>query len=210
MPTKTDQVHDWLRERILSGELRPGERLSMDGLARELGVSKIPVREAVGRLEAHGLVTSQRHKGPAVAQVDPQQLRGAYLARSAVDPLIARLAAESATEQGLVELTAAQQEMRDALTIDDRVALAATNARFHEQLARMSGYAILAEISTSLLMAVRRYRVIDPLTVDNWATVVAEHEVLLQAVTNRDGAAAEAAGRRHATSQAGHDHALER
>lgn len=209
MPTKTDQVHDLLRDRILSGELRPGTRLSMDALARELGVSKIPVREAVGRLEAHGLVTTRAHVGPTVAEVDPQQLRGAYLARGALDPLIARLAAQDATEAGVAELAAIQQSMRDALAVDDRVALADTNARFHSQLAGMSGYAILAEISASLLMAVRRYRVVDPLTIDNWATVVAEHESLLAAVTARDGDAAEAAGRLHATSQAGHDHALD-
>ncbi|WP_353651248.1 GntR family transcriptional regulator [Nakamurella sp. A5-74] len=203
LPSKTDQVFDLIRARILDGRLQPDQRISMDELSRELGVSKIPVREAIGRLEALGFVTNKQHAGPAVAAVDIRQLNGAYLARAELEPLIARLAAQNASVASVRSLAVVHKHMSAALANGRHQLLADLNSEFHAGLAAMTGYAILGEIDEALLLAVRRYRVIDPLTTDNWARVVREHEIILDAVRAGDGTAAAAAARHHAESQAG-------
>lgn len=200
-PSKTDLVYGILRRRILDGGLQPGERLSMDGLAREFGISKIPIREAVGRLEAHGLIEARQHAGPSVARVDVDQLRGAYLARAELEPLMAELAAQRAGAEALAEMAELQEGMQTALQGDRIEALGDLNYRFHVLLAEMSGFTILTELAEMLLLAVRRYRVVAPLSRENWEHVVREHALILDAVRRGDPAAAAEAARSHAESQ---------
>jgi DNA-binding GntR family transcriptional regulator len=205
IPTKADQVFEVLQERILDGTYEPGRRLSMDALAKELGVSKIPVREAIGRLESQRLVVSKQHAGPTVSLVNVRELRGVYLARQELEPLIARLAAENIDADGLEVLTSIHRDMRDALRAEEFGRLGELNARFHGQVADATGFAIFVEFSSAMLLAVRRHRVIEPLETDNWAHVLEEHNIILAALTAHDPEAAADAARFHVASQSAHD-----
>lgn len=205
VPSKADQVYDFLRENILSGMYKPDQRLSMDALAKELGVSKIPVREAIGRLEAQNLVISQQHVGPTVATVSVIQLKGVYLAREHLEPVIASLAAEKITPEQLKALDAVQADMRTELDSGRLDQLGGLNYRFHLGIAAATKFDIFVGFSEALLLSVRRHRVAEPLDASNWKSVVAEHDAILAALHARDGAAAAQAARTHATSQADHD-----
>src|SRR3954451_11793209 len=82
--TKADIVYEALRERILSGELRPNERVTISHVARDLGVSDIPAREGVKRLQADGLLDFATHKGAVVASMDADDVEELLAIRSRV------------------------------------------------------------------------------------------------------------------------------
>ncbi|MFJ6727924.1 GntR family transcriptional regulator [Streptomyces sp. NPDC091281] len=206
--SKADLVYEKLHAAIASGTLHPGERINMDEFARAFGVSKIPVREAVKRLESEGLVTSRVHSGVTVTEIDRAEIRGVFLAREAIEGLVGRLAAENAEASRasraplLPGLRRTHDEMRAAVAAGDARLLSELNARFHRQLAEATGYRILTELTEQLLLAVQRYRVVTPKNTADWPSVLAEHEAILEALDGGDPASVAEAARRHAASQA--------
>ncbi|ALO05937.1 GntR domain protein [Streptomyces venezuelae] len=203
--SKADLVHERVREAIADGDLRPGERINMDALARTLGVSKIPVREAVKRLESEGLVVSRVHSGVTVAEVDQAEMRGVFLAREVIDALVGRLAAQNVEEGLLVELDAVQARMSADLHKGDVTRLPELNAEFHSVLARASGFRVLVELTEQLLLTVRRYRVAAPLDMANWHAVVREHARIVGALRSEDAALVAEAMRAHTEAQSRHE-----
>ena len=205
MKSKADLVFDSMYAAIASGDLQPGERINMDELARSYGVSKIPVREAIKRLESSGLVDSRVHSGVVVAQIDRQEMRGVFLAREAIEGLVARLAAERSDDELVARLEDVQREMRDALGAGEIARMAELNSTFHATLARASGYRVLVDLTEQLLMTIRRYRVVAPMDESDWRSVVEEHDVIVAALRGGDPDAVAAAAREHTISQAGHE-----
>lgn len=202
LPSKVDQVFEYVKTEILEGRYAPGERLSMDALARNLGVSRIPIREAMNRLESQGLVVQQQHVGPIVAPVSFQQLQGVYLARQAMESLTTRLAADRITPEQLDELEKCQVQM-DTLLVNDEIGeLSALNSTFHQIIADAAGYQVLRDITDHLLLSVRRYRAVAPMNRGNWRRVVSEHAAIIEALRRGDPEAAERAAVDHTTSQA--------
>ena len=102
--SKAQAVHDLLRERIVSGDLEAGQPLSIDGLARELGVSKIPIREAIKQLQAERFVEVVLHVGARVAPISVEEAENIYPIRHALCDLASRLAAERITDAELASL----------------------------------------------------------------------------------------------------------
>ncbi len=203
--SKADLVYESLHQAIARGDLRPGERINMDELARNLGVSKIPIREAVKRLESDGLLVSRVHSGVTVAAVDVTEMKGVFLAREAIEALVAELAAERISEELLRELERVQQAMRDALAGGEIELMAELNSEFHRGLAQAGGYRILGELTEQLLLTIRRHRITAPMDEQNWQSVVVEHDAILDALRRRDPQAASAAARAHISSQADHE-----
>ncbi|MEV6012251.1 GntR family transcriptional regulator [Streptomyces sp. NPDC051976] len=203
--SKADLVYDTLHQAIAGGDLRPGDRINMDELSRNLGVSKIPIREAVKRLESEGLVVAQMHAGVVVATIDKKEMRGVFLAREAIESLVARLVAERVDDEVLARLDAVQAEMRTALDGGSVDLLPQLNSDFHRVLSEASGYRILTELTEQLLLTIRRYRVIAPRDDQNWRSVVEEHDAIIEALRQHDPEAAASAAAAHTTSQAGHE-----
>lgn len=203
--SKSDQVYDSLHAAIADGDLPPGARLNMDELARSFGVSKIPVREAIKRLESDGLVAARAHAGVVVAEVDQREMRGVFLAREAIEGLVARLAAESGDAGLIRELERVQGLMRSELDAGRTGGLGELNSQFHRVLARASGYRILADLIEQLLLTIRRFRVASPHRPSSWRSVVEEHDAIIAALRSGDPDRVEAAARAHTISQAGHE-----
>jgi DNA-binding GntR family transcriptional regulator len=131
-----DQVYAALRERILSGELRRGERMRQELLAEELGVSRTPLREALRRLATEGLVDLEPNRGARVSALDFGDMRHAWAARLALEPGAARLAAgRPGVETGrMLAAIAAQRE-----AVADPGRSFAVNREFHLALVEASG-----------------------------------------------------------------------
>ena len=106
-PTKTEQVHGWLREAILTHALRPGEALNLDELARRHGVSPIPVREAVARLTAERLLVIRPHHGAQVAELDENSVHDIFALLEGL---------ESASAARVVELVNAHEKLREQVS----------------------------------------------------------------------------------------------
>ncbi|MFD5085998.1 GntR family transcriptional regulator [Kitasatospora sp. NPDC058406] len=203
--SKADLVYESLYNAIAQGGLRPGERINMDELARRFGISKIPVREAVKRLESDGLLVSRMHAGITVTPIDVAEMRGVFLAREAIEALVGQLAAERMDDARLAELKSIQRAMHDALAAGALEKTAELNSRFHRTLAQSAGYRVLHDLTEQLLFTIRRYRITAPMGDRDWRSVAAEHDVIVDALRRRDPVAAADAVRAHIGSQAVHE-----
>ncbi|WP_327001249.1 GntR family transcriptional regulator [Dactylosporangium sp. NBC_01737] len=201
--TKADLVYERLRDAILSGELKPGERVNVDALARQLGTSKIPLREAVQRLTTQGLVVQPNpHAGAQVAPLSLREMRGVYLARGALEGLAARVAATTVSDAELAELQQMHEQMRQRLVDGDHRDLSTLNRRFHTGIADATHYATLRELTDLALLRVQHYRIgvrVEPA----WDQVISEHSAILDALRRRDAEQAEQAARDHVEWQLG-------
>jgi DNA-binding GntR family transcriptional regulator len=186
-----DHVERALRERILAGALGPGERLHQEALSEELGVSRTPLREALGRLAADGLVEVLPNRGARVADVQPQDMRAAYEARLVIEPAAAALAAERADERALEAMRATIEALRGARG-DVRASFLANRA-FHLALVAASANPYLMRLAETLwagrvgLRVYERQRNTEELV----GLDAADHEEILAAIVAREGARAE-------------------
>ncbi len=190
-----ERVYAILREQILAGDLEPESRLHQEGISAELGVSRTPVREAIARLAAEGLVELLANRGARVAAVRPGDMEAAYVARLGIEPLAARLAAARRDPGELARL-------RKTLTPARRGAKAAYAASraFHLELALASGNRFLVEFSETLWAGRLGLHVYaQQMTPEQFAKDASEHERILDAIEAGDEDTAERLAREHIT-----------
>jgi DNA-binding GntR family transcriptional regulator len=148
--TLADRVFQTLREQILQGIYKPGQKFNIDQLARDLGVSNTPIREAMARLERLGLVDIIPYCGPKIKRLNVSQLTDLYEVRIALEELAVRLVAQSEDPDvfnGMAE--ALQMQERASNGNDPRAAVDADRA-FHDALVQASGNSVLLEMLPNL------------------------------------------------------------
>ncbi|KNC17214.1 GntR family transcriptional regulator [Arthrobacter sp. RIT-PI-e] len=198
--TKNDYAYAEVRSRILTGELEPGSVISQARLAQELGVSTTPLREAIRRLAAEGMILLEAHRDARVSAVSAHEAKHLHEVRESVDPLAAGLAAERRTEEQLELMGQALRQLtplRSTTTLDALMA----HREFHRAVYRASGNAILVDILEHLWDKSDRYRLIGLRaradSPDDSTRIEGEHEEILAAVTAGDSARAHDAMRLH-------------
>ncbi|WP_321812554.1 MULTISPECIES: GntR family transcriptional regulator [unclassified Burkholderia] len=139
--TTVDLVLEAIRGRILRGELAPGDALRQEALADELGVSRVPVREAITRLQGEGLVTIIPHKGAYVCGISVEEVRETFEIRLRLEPWIFSRAIPATDEQTL----AAALGLVDQMDSATETTWGALNWRFHETLYAPSGLELAIE-----------------------------------------------------------------
>lgn len=147
-----------LRESIVEGELTPGTRLSEAEISRRLGVSRTPIREALSALRAEGLVDIRPHVGTFVRPLRPDQVRGLYQVRMALEELAAREAAGTMTEPSRVALKDGMEKMRRAVESGEHREYATQMDVFHHQILVGSGNESLVRAYESLAGTARQIR----------------------------------------------------
>jgi DNA-binding GntR family transcriptional regulator len=177
-----DQVATYLRDQILSGHLKPEQKIPQDTVAAELEVSKLPVREALIRLEAEGLVVSIPRRGAYVAAITPDDVLDQYTVYGLVSAYAAQRAAERITDEDLhaLESWAEQMERLDGTAEQEEL-----NSLFHGTINRLGGSrrlrSILRGLSNNLptnFFGVRWH----------WSAHAHEHhQLILKALRTRDG-----------------------
>jgi DNA-binding GntR family transcriptional regulator len=201
-PQLSDEVVAHLRDRIMSGDLRPGERIRLEEVAEQLGVSITPVREALLTLRGYDMVELQPRRGYVVAPLSRQDIVDVFQLQAHIAGDLAARIAERATEADLAELTAAHRAIQRAAQ-GRRVAVAELERLefdFHRAGNRIAG---ARKLSWLLHWATRytpaRFLATDPA----WrAGMLTDHEALLAALAGRDQGAARAAMARHFTDGA--------
>ncbi len=194
-----DEAYNLILEQLISLKLPPGARITVDELARQFGISQTPIREALTRLESHGLVSKTHLIGyHATPQLDREQFRKLYEVRSLLEPAAARNAAvnmDDAQLESLVRFAAdMQKEVADAKRINyGRFAL--HDDEFHARIAEGGGNELIFEALSRLHSHVHIFR----LYFHSWVTESAlkEHQAIVDALVARDPDAAEAAMRFH-------------
>ncbi len=187
--TLSDSLIDALREAIQIGRYRPGARLVQEDLAAEYGTSRIPLREALRRLEGEGLVQISANRGAVVRPLDPRDIADLYDVRVALESLAARRAAERYVD--LRPLTAdLAREATVAVGNDDRTALYRFDRTFHAELARSSAnehlIATLGAQWSQIVRVMHAYLTTTPYPAAVWH----EHDAIARHVANGNADAA--------------------
>lgn len=146
-----DQAYELLKERILSRELLPGQRLSVPAIAAELELSRSPVREAVQRLIQEGLGTERPHSGAVVASAELPALVELYVVRAELEGLSAALAARTRDSGLVADLEAIQAEHEAAHARGARSQMIRADVAFHERVLRAAGNRELVRILEPVL-----------------------------------------------------------
>jgi DNA-binding GntR family transcriptional regulator len=184
--TLWQRVYDHLREEILSGSLTPGAELSEVALAESLGVSRGPIREAIGRLASEGLVTVRPRRGAVVSSLSTEEFIELYQVREALELLAVKLAVPRLRPDDITVLQALIDEMSARAERNQVVAFFEANSAFHLRLVEASGNAKLLELYEQLLAQLGRYRLRSLTLRGNLERSVAEHAAILRAVKRGD------------------------
>jgi DNA-binding GntR family transcriptional regulator len=182
--TLWQKVHDHLRQQILTNALPPGTVLQELALAQSLGVSRGPIREALGRLAAEGLVVVRPRRGAIVASLSKDEFLDAYQVREALETLAIRLAIPKlshAQRRHLEELVAHMAECAEG---DDIDGFFTANAAFHLAIVEASGNARLQDTYRQLVEQMGRYRLRSLQLRGNLKESIAEHRRILRAVND--------------------------
>ena len=153
----SDQVKDRLLQAILDGRYPPGARIVETRVARELGTSQAPVREALRDLEALGVVETAAFRGARVRRPSAAELLEAFVIRAELESLAARLAIPRLTDADIDELDGYVTEMQRAAHVGDTHAEATADAAFHGRIVEMAGNATLLRVWRTLEPFSRTY-----------------------------------------------------
>ena len=180
-----------VERQILSGALAPGQRLDELALAKEFGVSRTPVREAVLELAAVGLVEQRAHRGAFVAEVTLEEIFDVYEVLAELEGLCARLAARRMDEAERAELLRLHQEMGQLLASEHRAKYIDLDYRFHGLLIRGARNSALLDHISMCMKRIAPVRRTSMEMVRNMETAHAEHSKLAKAIIDGDAEGAE-------------------
>lgn len=184
--TRSEWVYEKLKEAILSGEMAPGERLVVDQLARELGTSPIPVREAIRRLEAEGWVENKPFVGARVAPVRLEELEELFTIRLALEPILARTAVQAVADENIERLEQLVDEMDRCVEQNNAVQFSRLNYEFHRTLYELSPWKELFRIVITVWERSARSRWIFVQTPESMHASQQEHRAMIEALRKRD------------------------
>ena len=197
-----DVVFNTLRDAILKGDLKPGERLMELQLASKLGVSRTPIREAIRMLEQEGLAVTTPRKGAEVAKMTLKDMEDVLEIRDALDELAVRIACQKITDEQLKQLEDVKELFEKNTQTNNVKNIAEADVSFHDVIYEATGNPKLVTLLNNLREQVYRYRVEYIKDPKNYPTLIAEHEAILDSLKNRDVKNAVEAMHVHVANQA--------
>ncbi len=192
----SDRVRDFIIKAIMSGEMKPGQRIVESALARQLGVSQAPVREAIRDLVLMGFLETEPYKGTFVRSFTAEELYEVYTVRAALEALAARLAATRVTDEDLAALQGILDQMVEAGKANDGNRMVRLDNVFHETILKLSGNRLLYHLWQTLRFGY--WTIVTTRVSDyNLEELAARHGDLLKALETRNPQKAMTAMRRH-------------
>ncbi|MCR4695403.1 MAG: GntR family transcriptional regulator [Pseudobutyrivibrio sp.] len=181
-----DVVFNTLREAILKGELKPGERLMEMHLANKLGVSRTPIREAIRMLEQEGLAVTIPRKGAQVAKMTEKDLQDVLEVRDALDALAVVCACQRMTSAQIVKLKEAMKAFETATKTDDVRSIVETDEAFHDVIYAAADNPKLENIINSAREQMYRYRYEYVKNPAVYEQLISEHKAIIDGFERRD------------------------
>ncbi|MCI9611830.1 MAG: GntR family transcriptional regulator [Eubacterium sp.] len=197
-----DVVFQTLREAILKGDLRPGERLMELQLAAKLGVSRTPIREAIRMLEQEGLAVTIPRKGAEVARMTEKDMEDVLQIREALDDLAVQVACDKITQEQLERLMATMKNFELAVQAGDLSKIVAYDVEFHDVIYEATDNPKLVILLSNLREQIYRYRVEYLKEKENYPMLIVEHEEIVQALKQKNKERVADAMRNHIRNQA--------
>jgi DNA-binding GntR family transcriptional regulator len=196
-----ESVYDHLRDAILNGEFQPAERLGEVELTERLGVSRTPIREAIGRLTQDGLLESTPGRGVRIRVVSALEARDAYLVRETLDGLAASLAATAHTASDVAALQTTLLDL-EAANSDDYREQTRLDLAFHRRIGQAAHNLPLLDLARDLEQRVALVKH-QTRIYNSHPQTAAQHRAILQAVLERNPDAAREAAMLHVRTFAG-------
>lgn len=197
MPDLVAVVETQLRTAILNGRIAPGERIVEAEVARQMGISRAPVREAARRLESAGLLVARRGHGFAVREFTARQVEDLYQVRIELELMACRLVCQQASDEALVQLEPEVDAMVARAVSLSRAERVALDLGFHKRLVALSGNEYLQRLYQQLSHEVQLFLALTEDTYGDIASLADTHRPIARALAARDADAACAALRYH-------------
>lgn len=192
-----DIVFDKLRENIITGRLKPGDRLMEIKLANEMGVSRTPVREAIKKLEDEGLVIMNARRGAMVAPINERVMRELLEVRKALEALASHLVAVKASEEDILKLREINKEIEAAVKAEDIKTITEQDVYFHEMISHLADNSHLTSMLDQIKEHLFRYRLEFIKATKNRQLLVEEHEKIITAFETHNPKMAEREMEKH-------------
>lgn len=185
IPGKSQRAYDWVHTKITDGSYAPGQRLVLSTIADELDMSVVPVREALRRLEAEGMITFERNIGARVALVDEQEYLRTMQTIAIVEAAAIALAAPFMTESQLRDVSAINRELESIVEHFDSTEFATLNRRFHDSFLDACPNQDLANYAKAQHIRLSNVREDSmAFTIEGAKRSVAEHDELISMIRN--------------------------
>jgi DNA-binding GntR family transcriptional regulator len=190
-------VFESVRGAIISGVLKPGERMMEVQLAEKLGVSRTPIREAIRKLELEGLVIMMPRKGAYVADLSLKDITDVLEIRAALEGMAAGLAALRITDEEIEELELTALQFHQAIEADDFDMIVQKDIEFHDRIFKATRNDKLLQITNNLREQVQRFRIMYINKSNKSKDLAKEHYEIAEAISKRDINMAERIAKRH-------------
>lgn len=181
-----DVVFQTLREAILKGDLKPGERLMEQQLAARLGVSRTPIREAIRMLQQEGLAVTIPRKGAEVAGIEQKDMEDVLQIREALEILAVKLACEKISNGQIELLEKNMDEFAEAVKAKDIVLIAQADIKFHDIIFEAASNPRLVALLNNLRGQIYRYRMEYLKNKENYDCLIEEHKKIIAGLKRRD------------------------
>lgn len=175
-----------VREAIVAGKLPPGQPINQADIAKQLGMSRAPLREALGQLEKEGLVTNVPFRGTMVTPLTAQGINELQSLRRVLETFAAALVLEHADDDAIDHLTDLVDDIARFAAIEDFTKLNLADVRFHTRIIELSDHELLLRVWETYVQQIRRAMTLRNLENRDLATLVKMHRDLVKAFQNRD------------------------
>ena len=183
--TLREEILESIRDAILSGQLRPGEKVTEPELAERFGISRTPIREAFRQLESEGYLTVIPRKGAVVISFSEKDVREFYAIKSILEGYAARQACERLTDREIERLAAINARLRQLAESGDVKQFFTVHDDFHELFIRVSGNSTLFDLITTLVKKFQRLRIASLSLTGRMDRSVTEHDKIIEAFRSR-------------------------
>jgi len=190
-PLISDQITDEIEKAIVKGVLKPGQKLSLEELASQFQVSQIPVREALNRLAAMGLILRKPNKGTFVVEFSPDELEAILEVRDRLEGLAVRLATLRATPDEIKTLRKLIAQMEKAATAENTIQLSEVDIVFHRTLWACTRNAFLEKSLAALILPMFGFNMATHLPQVDLSSYARKHERIVDAIAKGDAESAE-------------------
>ena len=197
--TLREKILETIRDAILKGTLKPGERVSEPDLAERFGISRTPIREAFRQLESEGYLEVIPRKGAVVASLTERDVEEFYAIKIILEGFAAKMAAENLTEKDINRLETINERLQKIAEEGDVKKFFRVHNEFHEVFIKAAGNEKLSEMINQLVMKFKRLRLASLSQPGRMEISVEEHRNMIRAFKNHDGESADGMVRHAAT-----------
>jgi DNA-binding GntR family transcriptional regulator len=197
--TLREKILETIRDAILKGSLKPGERVSEPDLAERFGISRTPIREAFRQLESEGYLVVVPRKGAVVASLSERDIEEFYAIKIILEGFAARMAADKLTEKEIERLESINERLHKIAKDGDVKTFFRVHNEFHEVFIKAAGNDKLSEMINQLVMKFKRLRLASLSQPGRMVVSIEDHQDMIQAFRDHDGNRADSLVRHAAT-----------